>query len=157
MQSYLRTVTYVLLPDTNIPFVIGELWLAEPTNGAPLTLLAEVDAGHGYSPIWSPDGSSLIYVHRENPDDIQADIEPLALQSNLQQVEISSGTVTTITQFSESLVLRHRLVARWQAGLHRQRHHLDLDTRRNPHPGQPTRYLPPPCLVSLTRPVKRKT
>lgn len=97
-------LAYVLLPDTNIPFVIGELWLAEPTSGQQLTLLAEVDAGHGYAPAWSPDSASLVYVHRENPDDIQADLEPLALRSNLYQVDVYAGTVTPITQFADSLV-----------------------------------------------------
>lgn len=99
-----RYLTYVLLPDTNIPFVLGELWLADPTNGAPLTLLGQVDAGHGYPPVWSPDGNSLIYVHRENPDDIQADIDPLALRSNLYQVDVTSGEVMPVTQFDNSLV-----------------------------------------------------
>lgn len=97
-------LAYVLLPDTNIPFVVGELWLADPGDGTPLTLLTEVDAGHGYSPVWSPDGNSLVYVHRENPEDIRADNEPLALRSNLYQVDVSSGMVTPVTQFEDSLV-----------------------------------------------------
>src|SRR5690606_762686 len=48
----------------------------------------------GYLLNWSPDGNSLIYVHRENPDDIGADIDPLALRSNLYQVDVSSGEAT---------------------------------------------------------------
>lgn len=97
-------LAYVLLPDTNIPFVIGELWLADPAHGIPLTLLAMVDAGHGYPPRWSPDGNSLVYVHRENPDEIRANMGPLALHSNLYQVEISTGKITPITQFTGRLV-----------------------------------------------------
>ncbi|NOG35643.1 MAG: hypothetical protein HND44_13865 [Chloroflexi bacterium] len=99
-----NVLAYVLLPDTNIPFVIGELWLAEPASGKQLMLLAEVDAGHGYAPVWSPDSTSLVYVHRGNPDDIQADLEPLALRSNLYQVDVYAGAVTPITQFEDSLV-----------------------------------------------------
>lgn len=99
-----RHLAYILMPDTNIPFVMGELWLADPATGAPLTLFAQVDAGHGYAPVWSPDGRSLTYVHRENPDDVTADIDPLALRSNLHQVDVESGAITPITQFADSLV-----------------------------------------------------
>lgn len=97
-------LAYVLLPDTNIPFILGELWLADPAGGAPLTLLAAVDAGHGYPPRWSPDGNSLVYVHRENPDDIRANTDPLALRSNLYRVSINGDVVALITQFADSLV-----------------------------------------------------
>lgn len=97
-------LAYILMPDTNIPFTVGELWLANPTTGEPLTLLDEIDAGHGYPPIWSPDGESLVYVRRENRDDVQADIDPWALHSNLYQVEIGSSQVISITTFTKSLV-----------------------------------------------------
>lgn len=99
-----KHLAYVLMPDTNIPFVIGELWLADATTGAPVTMLAQVDAGHGYAPAWSPDSRSIVYVHRENPDDITADLEPLALRSNLHLVELESRAITPITRFSDSLV-----------------------------------------------------
>jgi hypothetical protein len=91
-------------PDANIPFVVGELWLADVITGAPHVYLAEVDAGRGYAPAWTVDSSSLTFVHRENPEDVRADIGPLALRSNLRQVAISSGTVVTLTHFVDSLV-----------------------------------------------------
>ncbi len=99
-----RQLAYVLMPDTNIPFVVGELWLADATTGAPLTQLAQVDAGHGYAPVWAPDGRGIVYVRRENPQDIRANLDPLALHSNLYRVEVDSGEITPITQFPDSLV-----------------------------------------------------
>jgi dipeptidyl aminopeptidase/acylaminoacyl peptidase len=50
-------LAYILMPDSNIPFLVGELWLAD-TNGQPLTLLGEVDTGHGYPPVWLSDSTS---------------------------------------------------------------------------------------------------
>ena len=35
---------------------VGELWLAD-IQGQPLKRLAEsLDTGHGYAPVWAPDG-----------------------------------------------------------------------------------------------------
>lgn len=96
-------LAYILLADNNIPYTIGELWLAD-SNGQPLTLLAPADAGHGYAPVWHPDGQSITYVHRENPTDGRADVLPDALHSNLYQADINTGTVTPLTVFNQSLV-----------------------------------------------------
>lgn len=97
-------LAYILLPDSNLPYTSGELWLADPTNGLPLTLLDTVDAGHGYPPAWSPDGSSIAYVRRENPDSVRANHLPGALRSNLYQVDVTDQTITQLTHFPNSLV-----------------------------------------------------
>jgi Tol biopolymer transport system component len=97
-------LAYILMPDTNIPFTIGELWLADGATGEPLSLLDQVDAGHGYPPVWSPDGDSLAYVRRENVDVARADFDPAALRSNLYQVDVSSGDIAQLTGFPDSLV-----------------------------------------------------
>lgn len=72
-------LAYLLMPDNNIPFPVGELWLADPTTAAPFTLLGPAAAGHGYPPVWSPDSTSLVYIHRENPDSVRADQVATAL------------------------------------------------------------------------------
>jgi Tol biopolymer transport system component len=87
------------MPDSNIPFTLGELWLAGPT-GEPLVLLDEVDAGHGDRPVWAPNSQALVYVRRENADSRQADYLPDALQSNIYQVKIAGGVVTQLTHFA---------------------------------------------------------
>jgi len=78
------------MPDSNIPFTIGELWLADAA-AAPIALLdAQVDAGHGYPPAWSPDGQTIAYIRRENPDSVVADHRADALHSNIYQIEIAA-------------------------------------------------------------------
>lgn len=58
------------MPDNNIPFTIGELWLADPHGQACTLLDNQAAAGYGYPPIWSPDGRTLTYVRRQNPSSI---------------------------------------------------------------------------------------
>lgn len=94
-------LVYILMLDTNIPYTVGELWLAD-TNGQPVTLLDQADAGHGYPPAWSPDGTTVAYIRRENPDSLQANRFPEALHSNIYQVTLATGEITQLTQFSQS-------------------------------------------------------
>ncbi|MBK8989618.1 MAG: PD40 domain-containing protein [Chloroflexi bacterium] len=97
-------LAYILMPDSNQPFTVGELWLAEPGTGAPTQLLDAVDAGHGYPPVWSPNGQSLAYVRRENPDSVRADHLAAALRSNLMLANAAAGQTTPLTSFPDSLV-----------------------------------------------------
>lgn len=96
-------LAYILLADNNIPYTIGELWVDDMSSGEAV-LLADVDAGRGYAPVWSPDGNSLVYVHRENPQSLAADYLATALHSNLYQVDAAAHEATALTAFSESLV-----------------------------------------------------
>ncbi|MBP7999278.1 MAG: PD40 domain-containing protein [Chloroflexi bacterium] len=97
-------LAYILMPDTSTPFSVGELWLAD-RQGQPLKRLAEgVDTGHGYAPVWAPDGQSLVYVYRQNADDPLADRNPLALHSNLYQVEIGTGEIMPLSSFTATIV-----------------------------------------------------
>lgn len=97
-------LAYILMPDSAIPYTTGELWLAYPQTGEPLTLLDAVDAGHGYAAVWSPDSQSLAYIRRENPDDILADQSPGLLHSNVYQVDVAAGDITQLTHFNETQV-----------------------------------------------------
>jgi Tol biopolymer transport system component len=97
-------LAYILMPDSNQPFTIGELWLADPITGVPTQLLDAVDAGHGYPPLWSPDSQTLAYVRRENPDSVRADHLAPALRSNLMLADAVTGQTTPLTTFPDSLV-----------------------------------------------------
>ncbi|GIK56518.1 MAG: hypothetical protein BroJett015_21810 [Chloroflexota bacterium] len=97
-------LAYILMPDSNRPFTVGELWLADPVTGAPTQLLDAIDAGHGYPPVWSPDGRSLVYVRRENPGSIRADHLAPVLRSNLMLANAVTGQTTPLTSFPDSLV-----------------------------------------------------
>jgi Tol biopolymer transport system component len=96
-------LAYILMEDNNIPYTIGELWLADAT-GQPLVLLDEADAGHGYPPAWSPNGQYVAYVRRQNPDSVAADYNPRALHSNIYRVTVSSRAISQLTAFNNSLV-----------------------------------------------------
>jgi hypothetical protein len=96
-------LAYILMPDSNIPFMAGELWLADG-SGQPLTLLDEVDTGHGYPPVWSSDSTTISYIVRENTETIAANHDVTALHSNIYQVDVSSGEVSQLTDFTESRV-----------------------------------------------------
>ncbi len=97
-------LAYLLMPDSNIPFTVGELWLADPDSGLPITLLDQADTGHGYPPVWNPDGQSLAYVKRENPHNLQASHNPRSLHSNLYRVHPGNGQAEQLTQFNQQLI-----------------------------------------------------
>ena len=80
-------LAYILMPDTNVPFPEGELWLATAA-GYPTTLLDMVEAGRGYPAVWSPDGQSLAYIKRENPDTPAVTWLAGALHSNIYVADV---------------------------------------------------------------------
>ena len=63
--------------------------------------LADADAGHGYAANWSPDGTRIAFVRRENPNDEFADRSSEALLSNIYVVDVLSGSLTQITHLEE--------------------------------------------------------
>jgi len=96
-------VAYILIPDSQQPFAPGELWVMD-ADGAHARFLAEADAGHGYAPAWSPDGSQIAYVGRENPEESQADSTAGALHSNLYTCDLAAGTASALTAFPAAVV-----------------------------------------------------
>lgn len=99
-----QNLAYILRPDSNVAFATGALWLAD-AQGQPIRRLAEgVDTGHGYAPLWSDNGNKIIYVHRDNPEMIEADYDAEALHSNLYRVNIHSGVSAPVTHFHQTRV-----------------------------------------------------
>jgi len=105
-----KQIAFIKTPDTQTPFTVGELWVIPSTvafaNKTPSSelegkLLAYVDAGHGYAANWSPDGTKIAYVVRENPEDKNADISSEALISNIDVVDVESGAVIQVTNLVE--------------------------------------------------------
>jgi len=93
-------IAFIKIPDTQIPFTVGELWLIN-RDGSDARKLADADAGHGYAANWSPDGKRIAFVVRENPEDKSADQLSNSLISNLYTVDKQSGALTQITQLEE--------------------------------------------------------
>jgi Tol biopolymer transport system component len=95
-----KFIVFIKTPDTQSPFTVGELWVMD-ADGSNARKLADVDAGHGYAANWSPDGEYLAFVKRENLEDENADQSSEALISNIQIVDVKSGALTQITNFTD--------------------------------------------------------
>lgn len=96
-------IAYIRMIDSNIPFTLGELWVMN-ADGAGQMMLDSADAGHGYAPDWSPDGSQIAYVFRENSGDVTADQVADRLTSNLHVANLTDGKVQAVTAFSDMRV-----------------------------------------------------
>jgi TolB protein len=65
--------------------------------------LSAADGGRGYEPVWSPDGSRIAFVGRENPDDPSADQIAEQLSSNIYIADLNTTAVFSATQFTNAL------------------------------------------------------
>ena len=98
-----KSIAFIIMPDSAIPFPLGELWIMDADGKDPRPL-APADAGHGYASAWSPDSTRIAFVGRENPDDPRADQVAGALVSNIYIVDVTTGQITQVTHFEEILV-----------------------------------------------------
>ncbi len=95
-------IAYIRMPDSNVPFTVGELVLANG-DGRNERVIAQADAGHGYPPVWSPDGRQIAFVVRENPESAAADVSAPYLESNVYLADAVSGEVQAVTRFGGAL------------------------------------------------------
>jgi hypothetical protein len=98
-----KQIALIKITDSATPFTVGELWVMD-SNGSNARKLADVDAGHGYAANWSPNGTRIAFVGRENPGDESADQSSEALISNLYFVYVDKGNLTKATNFTEGYV-----------------------------------------------------
>ncbi|RLB77308.1 MAG: hypothetical protein DRH24_16455 [Deltaproteobacteria bacterium] len=98
-----EAIAYIRMPDSNVPFTVGELVLADG-NGRNERVIAPADAGHGYPPVWSPDGQQVAFVVRENPESAAADVAAPYLESNIYVADAATGNVRAVTRFEGALI-----------------------------------------------------
>jgi Tol biopolymer transport system component len=109
---------YIRMPDSEVPFPVGELWVMDGKNARLLSDWA--DAGRGYGPVWSPDGQTVAFVARENVADRLADLLLSRLESNLYLADIATGRVQAVTRFENAWIEEpvwspdgHQLIFLW--------------------------------------------
>ena len=84
-------VAYERLADSEVPFLPASLWVMNSV-GQFQHNLATTDGGHGYAPLWSPNGRDIAYVVRTNSSDQQADFLAQSLQCAIGVVTVSTDT-----------------------------------------------------------------
>jgi dipeptidyl aminopeptidase/acylaminoacyl peptidase len=95
-----KQIAFIKIPDSQIPFTVGELWVMDADGSQPRKL-ADADAGHGYAANWSLDGKWIAFVKRENVQDQGANQSTESLTSNIYLVNIQSGELKQITSFAD--------------------------------------------------------
>jgi Tol biopolymer transport system component len=87
-----RSIAYERLADSPVPYLPASIWVMD-SQGQHQRYLATCDGGHGFALSWSPNGRTLAFVSRTNPESSQADEFVQALQSGVGVVDVQSGHV----------------------------------------------------------------
>jgi dipeptidyl aminopeptidase/acylaminoacyl peptidase len=80
----------------------GELWLMN-TDGSNLRRLSLVGS-QDFEPVWSQDGRRIIFVHRENVEDVLGDLESMRLVSNLWLYDLDTQLLRPLTSYRKTRV-----------------------------------------------------
>ncbi len=83
-------IAYERISDSPVPFLPAGLWVMNSV-GSGQRFLTQADGGHGYAPLWSPDGTRIAFVERTNLTDQQADESAQELQCGIAVADVASG------------------------------------------------------------------
>ncbi len=88
-------VSYETITDSTVPFRPAGLWLMAPAT-TERHQIGVADGGHGFAPVWSPDGRQLAFVTRLNAGDGGADSHAGALVSGVSTYTAATGALSTV-------------------------------------------------------------
>jgi hypothetical protein len=98
-----KQIAFITIPDSQTPFTVGGLWVVNADGSNPRKL-ADADAGHGYAANWSPDGTMIAFVKRENAEDESANQSSDSLISNVYLIKVADGELTQVTHLTSGWV-----------------------------------------------------
>ena len=88
-------IAYEGIEDSTVPFRPAALWTMAP-DGSAQRQITLADGGHGFAPVWSPDGARLAFVTRLNAGDSDANRLAGRLVSAVQVATVADGALTTV-------------------------------------------------------------
>lgn len=89
-------VAYVLLPDSPVPFPSASLCVMDADGSNQRLFYEQADGGHGYRPRWSPNGTKIAFVGKENPATYEGRELPEGAINNIYLADPATGQVWTL-------------------------------------------------------------
>jgi dipeptidyl aminopeptidase/acylaminoacyl peptidase len=89
-------VAYMTIPDSPTPFPSAILWGMEADGSNRRQLYGLADGGHGYMPHWSPDGTTIAFVGKENPTTYEGRELAEGAINNTYLADPDAGTVQAL-------------------------------------------------------------
>jgi len=97
-------IAFIRFPDNQDQTPPGELWVMD-SNGLNARRLATADAGRGFSPVWSPDGTMIAFAGRaqaKDPDSLNLSVYDLK-REKLTSIPTAPGTQPAWSPNNESI------------------------------------------------------
>ncbi len=92
-----RRIVHVRVQKPNA-YNAGELWIMNANGSLPRRL--SLSGSQDFEPVWARDNNRVVFVHRENVQDANADQDPTRLVSNLWVLDLALQSLRSLTAFN---------------------------------------------------------